>query len=80
MATVVMFATAREASGVATAAIPGDTVEVVLSAAIDRYGPRFASVLAHSRIWLNGEFAARSATTRVGIADEIAVIPAVAGG
>lgn len=58
--------------------IEGGTVDEVLRAASVRFGPRFADVLAASRVWVNGEEAA--STRAVGGDDEIAVLPPVSGG
>lgn len=73
-----LFAAAREAAGTGRAELAGDDVGAVLDAAVSRYGERFAAVLAASKVWVNGEPAAR--TTPVGPADEVAVLPPVSGG
>jgi sulfur-carrier protein len=78
MATLRLFAGARDAAGTARDTIGGGTVGEVLDEARRRYGPRFAAVLARSRVWRNGEPADRS--TPVGESDEVAVIPPVSGG
>lgn len=75
---LVLFASAREAAGTSGEDVPGTTVAEVLSAARARYGPAFAEVLDHSRVWLNGEPVAMSASVRD--ADELAVLPPVSGG
>jgi molybdopterin synthase sulfur carrier subunit len=78
MATVRLFAQAREAAGTRRVDLPGDTVGAVLDAATAKYGPDFAAVLEQSRVWLNGEPA--DMTQRVGEGDEVAVLPPVSGG
>jgi molybdopterin synthase sulfur carrier subunit len=78
MATLRLFAGAREAAGTARDTICAATVGAVLDEAASRYGQRFEAVLARSRVWLNGEPADRAAP--VADADEVAVIPPVSGG
>jgi molybdopterin synthase sulfur carrier subunit len=73
-----LFAAARLAAGTGRVVIPGGTVGVVLDAASAAYGAEFVSVLAGSRVWLNGEPAQRDVVVRDG--DEIAVLPPVSGG
>ena len=78
MAVLRLFAAAREVAGRASDTVHGDTVAEVLAEATARYGPAFASVLAASRVWLNGEPVPQEAA--VADADEVAVIPPVSGG
>lgn len=78
MATLRLFAAAREAAGTGLDEVPGDTVEDVLTAARARYGPAFDDVLTTCRIWVNGD--AASPVTAVGPGDEVAVLPPVSGG
>ncbi len=78
VAIVRMFAAAREAAGTGRDDVPGRTVAEVLGAARQRYGERFAEVLATCRIWVNGD--AADDATEVGPADEVAVLPPVSGG
>lgn len=78
MATLRLFASAREAAGTGRDVIAGDTVGEVLDAASQRYGATFDEVLATCRIWLNGEVTDRE--TSVGENDEVAVLPPVSGG
>lgn len=78
MATLRLFASAREAAGTARDIVPGATVGEVLDAAEARYGRVFAEVLAGCRVWCNGEPITRDA--EVGEGDEIAVLPPVSGG
>jgi molybdopterin synthase sulfur carrier subunit len=78
MATLRLFASAREAAGTDRATIDGATVGDVLAAASERFGERFTAVLAVSRVWCNGEPA--SEADLVGDADEVAVLPPVSGG
>jgi molybdopterin converting factor small subunit len=78
MATLRLFASAREAAGTARDTVPGATVGEVLAAAGDRYGPDFVAVLATCRVWVNGEVTDPGAA--VGENDEVAVLPPVSGG
>ena len=78
MATLRLFASAREAAGTDRVVLDGATVGEVLDAARARYGERFAAVLAVARVWCNGEPA--SEADPVGDTDEVAVLPPVSGG
>jgi sulfur-carrier protein len=78
MPTLRLFASAREAAGVARVDLEGATVADVLAEARSRYGERFASVLATSRVWVNGQ-PADDATPLSGF-DVVAVLPPVSGG
>lgn len=73
-----LFASAREAAGVARADFPGSTVAEMLDGARAAYGDRFSAVVARSRIWVNGEPA--STETVVHGHDVVAVLPPVSGG
>ena len=73
-----LFASAREAAGIAVDDLPGATVGEVLDGAADRYGADFVAQLAQCKIWRNGEPAARG--DAVGAGDEVAVLPPVSGG
>ena len=78
MARLRLFAQARDCAGTSEARIDGVTVGEVLDAAVERYGTRFAAIIAFSAIWLNGEPASRDLP--VGDSDEVAVLPPVSGG
>lgn len=78
MATLRLFAAAREAAGTGSVALHGDTVAAVLDAAVARFGERFAAVLAASKVWVNGEEVPLAHP--VGNNDEVAVLPPVSGG
>ena len=78
MATVRLFAAARDAAGVGRDVIDAPTVAALLVAAVDRYGPAFAALLPSSRVWVNGDPASES--TRIGAGDEVAILPPVSGG
>jgi molybdopterin synthase sulfur carrier subunit len=78
MATMRLFASAREAAGTSTDVVDGATVADVLAEAERRYGDHFSNVLSTCRIWVNGE--AVSLDTLVGPHDEVAVLPPVSGG
>jgi molybdopterin converting factor small subunit len=76
--TLRLFASARLAAGIGRDQAEGDTVEDVLGAARQRYGPGFAEVLAGCKVWRNGEPAEPAEPVADG--DEIAVLPPVSGG
>ena len=76
--TLLLFALAREAAGLRTDRFVGETVEAVLSAACVRYGDRFAEILGHCRVWVNGEQVEPGDVLHAG--DEVAVLPPVSGG
>ena len=78
MATLRLFAAAREAAGRGRDELPGATVADVLRAAEDRYGPAFSAVLRGSQVWRNGEPC--DPGDAVGEGDEVAVLPPVSGG
>ena len=78
MATLRLFAAAREAAGTGRADLPGRTVGEVLAAAVDRFGPGFDRVLASCKVWLNGDETTPDASVRDN--DEVAVLPPVSGG
>lgn len=78
MATLRLFAVAREAAGTGRAQFDGATVGEVLDAAAAAYGDRFRAVLDNCKVWLNGDPAELHAP--VGAADEVAVLPPVSGG
>lgn len=78
MASLRLFASAREAAGTSRDTVPGATVDEVLAEAIRRYGSSFAEIVANSRVWCNGEPA--DGQTVVGDSDEVAVLPPVSGG
>ncbi|HEY2812461.1 MAG TPA: MoaD/ThiS family protein [Acidimicrobiales bacterium] len=73
-----LFAAAREAAGTGREDIAGDTVEQVLSNAVERHGDAFADVLRTCRVWVNGE--ETDLASAVGDRDEVAVLPPVSGG
>jgi molybdopterin converting factor small subunit len=78
MATLRLFAAAREAAGTGRDDLPGATVGEVLDAAVARYGAPFAAVLPTCKVWRNGDEADRA--DAVSDADEVAVLPPVSGG
>ena len=78
MATLRLFAAAREAAGTGQAQFDGATVGDVLAAAVAAYGSNFQTVLGSCRVWVNGD--AAEPTTAVSAADEVAVLPPVSGG
>lgn len=78
MATLRLFAQAREAAGTGRDDLPGETVAQLLDAACERYGQEFAMVLTTCKVWVNGQPASDS--DLVGSTDEVAVLPPVSGG
>ena len=76
-----LFAGARVAAGIGSdrVSVGADaTVGQVLELLRQRYGPEFASVLAHSKVWVDGEPVTDSDPVRPG--SELAVLPPVSGG
>lgn len=78
MASLRLFAQAREAAGEKVAQFEAATVGEVLDAAVAAFGPDFEAVLDGSNVWLNGAPTDRSEP--VSEADEVAVLPPVSGG
>lgn len=78
MATLRLFAQAREVAGTSSDTVDGATVEEVIANATARYGQNFANLLPICRIWVNGE--AVPTSTPVSDKDEVAVLPPVSGG
>ena len=78
MATLRLFASAREAAGTSRDTVPGGTVAEVLRTATQRYGGAFAAVLDTCKVWVNGEEATPDQS--VTDSDEVAVLPPVSGG
>jgi len=78
MATLRLFASAREAAGRGSDIIDAATVGELLDEACGRYGNAFAAVLATCRVWRNGDETERDAP--IGPSDEVAVLPPVSGG
>lgn len=78
MATLRLFAQAREAAGTRSVEFEAGTVGDVLELAREQFGEGFGAVLDGSKVWLNGAPAA--ATEAVGPKDEVAVLPPVSGG
>ena len=73
-----LFASAREAAGVARAEIDADTVGELLDEARRRFGGGFTQVLETSRVWVNGQPA--DPATPIEGHDVVAVLPPVSGG
>ncbi len=78
MATLRLFAQARELAGSGKVTIDAETVGGVLDEARGRYGDSFGAILDTSRIWLNG--APANEGDAVGADDEVAILPPVSGG
>jgi molybdopterin converting factor small subunit len=78
VAHLLLFGPAREAAGVSSVILPGESVKGIVAAAEERFGESFSRIVAVSNIWLNGDVA--DPETRVNDEDEVAVIPPVSGG
>ena len=78
MAHLRLFGPAREAAGTSAVSVPGGNVAAVMADASARFGEPFCSILAESRVWVNGDEA--EPDTPVCDGDEVAVIPPVSGG
>lgn len=78
MATLRLFAAAREAAGRSTDTFDDDTVAGLLESAAHRYGSEFVRVLSTCKVWCNGDEV--EPTHRIGPNDEVAVLPPVSGG
>jgi sulfur-carrier protein len=78
MAVLLLFAGAREAAGTKRVEIDLPTVGEILDEAVSRFGNHFGEVLAHSKVWLDGEPTDRGALAPA--ASEVAVLPPVSGG
>jgi molybdopterin converting factor small subunit len=78
VATLRLFAQAREVAGTSSDTVDGGTVDEVIANAVARYGQNFADLLPTCRIWLNGE--AVPTSTAEGDKEEVAVLPPVSGG
>jgi molybdopterin synthase sulfur carrier subunit len=78
MATLRLFAAAREAAGTSSTEMPGATVGDVLAGAVAAFGPQFQTVLQSCRVWVNGDPA--EPHMAVGTGDEVAILPPVSGG
>lgn len=78
MATLRLFAQAREAAGTRSVDIDADTVGTLLEEARARFGDGFGAVLDGSKVWLNGAPTEPSAV--ISVDDEVAVLPPVSGG
>ncbi len=73
-----LFGPAAQAAGTHADTVSSVTVADTLARATERYGPAFADVVPHCRVWVNGE--AATADTPVGDDDEVALLPPVSGG
>ncbi|HTW07772.1 MAG TPA: MoaD/ThiS family protein [Acidimicrobiales bacterium] len=78
--TVLFFASAREAAGVARTAVNADgtTVDQLAKQLCATYGPGLEAVMATCATWVNG--APAKAATLLVAGDEVAVVPPVSGG
>lgn len=77
MVTVLLFAQAREAAGTNRLSVSGTTVSEVVAVAV-RLHPDLERIVAHCKVWINGEPAV--AADSVADGDEVALLPPVSGG
>ena len=81
MAVFVAYGRAREIAGGPSTELEGHTVAEVIAAARARFGSQFDDVLRMSRLWLNGTpVSPEDTTVRCAPADELVILPPVAGG
>jgi MoaD family protein len=73
-----LFAALRELAGSGHVEAGGRNVGELADALADRFGERFASIVAVSSFVVNGERAARE--TPIAEGDEVAILPPVSGG
>jgi len=78
MARLLLLGPAHDVAGVKHDEIGGATVREALALAVERYGPKFAELLATSRVWVNAEAADLDAP--LGDQDVLAVLPPISGG
>jgi len=80
VATLRLFAAAREAAGHSTDTFDAPSLGDLLAAARARYGAPFDAVLDASRVWVNGDEPSAGDETVLAPEDEVAVLPPVSGG
>ncbi len=80
MTEVLMFARARELAGTRRAQLPGETVEDVLRAAGERFGPEFVALCATCTVVVDGETVPRADVGATPAGRELAILPPVSGG
>jgi len=82
MARLVLFAAAREAAGCRETEIPATSLGEALDAAVERFGPDFARILAFCSVLVDESTVPRARAWDVPVAEttEIAVLPPVSGG
>lgn len=81
MVVFIAYGRAREVAGGPSTELDGETVAEVIASARTRFGADLDGVLSMSRLWLNGRpVSADDATVPCAPADELVVLPPVAGG
>ena len=78
MAKLRLFANLREIAGTGKVDIPATTVQGVVEAASEKFGPDFGRALETTRVWVNGDEA--SLDDEVDENDEVVLLPPVSGG
>lgn len=76
--TLRMFAAVRHEAGTGRTEVRAATVAQLIDEAGGNYGPAWAEIAGHSRVWVNGEPVDLSHHLRPG--DEVAILPPVSGG
>ena len=78
MANVRFFGLLVDLTGTRHATIAAPSIDGIVDACIDRYGPAFAGALATCAIWVNGDEV--DPTRPVEADDEVAFLPPLSGG
>ncbi len=80
MATVLFFASAREAAGTARISIDGESAAQVVEAVCGIAGQRLAELLPHCSVMVDGQRVTALEAARVDESSEVAILPPVSGG
>lgn len=80
MATLRLFAAAREAAGTSVITLTGKTANAVIAAATEQFGAEFARIVPYCTVMVDGETTADPSAVVVGDESEIALLPPFSGG